>query len=302
MSESESADAPAGPMVDPRAFLRALARAAPTFEATALLAHEVEARLLERLDLMQIDPARLLVSDARTGSGGRALARRYPRAGKYLAEPSADMLAEARRRRGWRRRQHFCAAWSHALPFPAGAFDLAWSNLGLQWSNDLDSALREAHRVLAPEGLLLFASLGPDTLAELRAALPEAFGRPPGMPVFIDMHDVGDALSRAGFEGVVMENEVITVTYPDLRSLLADARSTASGALLSDRPRGLLTPRRLAALEAALPHQAGRLPARFEVVYGHAWRPAGGGVAADASGTARIGVDQIGRSPSAGTV
>jgi malonyl-CoA O-methyltransferase len=286
--------------VDPHAFLQALARAAPTFDDTALLAHEVEQRLLERLDFMQADPWRLLVSDGRGGSGGRALARRFPKAGKFVTDPSPVMARHARRQRGWRRRQHFCAAWSHALPFPSGRFDLAWSNLGLQWANDLDRSLREFHRVLAPDGLLLFASLGPDTLAELRAALPEGFSRPPDMPAFIDMHDVGDALSRAGFEGVVMENEVITVTYPDLRALLADARGTGSGALLSDRPRGLLTPRRLAALEAALPREGGRLPARFEVVYGHAWRPASGAVAADSSGTARINVDQIGRTSAGG--
>ncbi|HKJ71226.1 MAG TPA: methyltransferase domain-containing protein [Gammaproteobacteria bacterium] len=294
---------PGLPRVDPRALRRALARAAPAFDRTALLAHEVEGRLLERLDLMQADPDRVLVADARAGASGRALARRFPRAGKFLTDPSPAMLAEARRRRPWRSRQHFCAAWSDALPFRSGLFGLAWSNLGLQWANDLDRVLREQHRVLGPEGLLLFSSLGPDTLAELRAALPAAFRRPPEMPVFIDMHDVGDALSRAGFEGVVMENEVITVTYPDLRSLLADARSTASGALLADRPRGLLTPRRLAALEAALPREDGRIPARFEVVYGHAWRPASGAVAADPSGTARIGVDQIGRaSQGAGSV
>jgi malonyl-CoA O-methyltransferase len=296
MTASESPERAQGPRIDPRALLRALARAAPTFDDSALLAHEVERRLLERLDFMQADPARLLVADGRSGAGGRALAHRYPKAATCVTDPSPAMLREARRRRGWRRRrQHFCAAWSEALPFGAGRFDLIWSNLGLQWANDLDRTLREAHRVLADDGLLLFASLGPDTLAELRAALPEAFRQSPAMPVFIDMHDVGDALSRAGFEGVVMENEVITVTYPDLRSLLADARQTGSGALLTDRPRGLLTPGRLAALEAALPREAGRLPARFEVVYGHAWRPAGGAVAADAGGTARIGVDQIGR-------
>lgn len=293
MPPSDSADA--GPRVDSRALLRALARAAGTYDDSAILAHEVEARLLERLDLMQMDPGRILVSDARSGSGGRTLARRFPKAGKYLTDPSPPMLAEARRRRGWRSRQHFCAAWSRSLPFPSASFDLAWSNLGLQWANDLDAVLREAHRVVAPDGLLMFASLGPDTLAELRAALPAAFDRVPEMPVFVDMHDVGDALSRAGFEGVVMENEVITMTYPDLRTLLADARATASGALLTDRPRGLLTPQRLAALEAALPRERGRIPARFEVVYGHAWRPASGAVAADTSGTARIGVDQIGR-------
>jgi len=286
MPSSESADDAAGPRVDSRALLRALARAAGTFDDTAILAHEVEARLLERLDLMQVDPARILISDARSGSGGRALARRFPKAGKYLTDPSPLMLAEARRQRGWRSRQHFASAWSQALPFSAQSFELAWSNLGLQWTNDLDGVLRETHRALAPDGLLLFSSLGPDTLAELRGALPAAFGRAPEMPVFVDMHDVGDALSRAGFEGVVMENEIITMTYPDLRTLLADARATASGALLTDRPRGLLTPRRLAALEEALPRERGRIPARFEVVYGHAWRPASGAVAADTTGTA----------------
>ncbi|HKJ87693.1 MAG TPA: methyltransferase domain-containing protein, partial [Gammaproteobacteria bacterium] len=213
------------------------------------------------------------------------------------ADPSQAMVREGHRKRGWRRRQHFCATWSHTLPFRTGAFDLVLSNLGLPWTNDLDTVLGDFHRVLAPEGLVLFSSLGPDTLAELRQALPAAYTRTPGMPAFLDMHDVGDALSRAGFEGVVMENEVLTLTYGDLGSLLRDARATASGALMTNRPRGLLTPRRLAALEAALPREGGRIPARFEVVYGHAWRPERAGASADDSGVARIGLDQIGRAP-----
>ncbi|MFA9459324.1 methyltransferase domain-containing protein [Thiohalorhabdus methylotrophus] len=297
MALSSSPDHEPGPRVDPAALRRALQRAAPTYDEAALLAREVQGRLLERLDLMQVDPGRLLVVDARTGADARALARRFPKAAKYLADPAPVMLNRARKKRGWRSRQHFCTAWSGALPFPDGYFDLIWSNLGLPWTNDLDTVLRELRRVVAPEGLVLFSSLGPDTLAELRQALPAAFGRVPDMPVFLDMHDVGDALSRAGLEGVVMENELLTVTYPDLRALLRDARATASGALMENRPRGLLTPRRLAALDAALPREAGRLPARFEVVYGHAWRPERSGAAADDSGIARIGIDQIGRAP-----
>lgn len=295
MPPTSTADAEPMLAVDPAALRRALRRAAPTFDRAALLAHEVEGRLLERLQLMRVDPARILVVDARGGAGGRALSKRFPKAEKVQVDPAPAMVRQARKRRGWHRRQRFCAAWSGALPFPAGTFDLVWSNLGLPWANDLDAVLGELHRVLAPEGLVLFSSLGPDTLAELRAALPAGYSRAPDMPVFLDMHDVGDALSRAGFEGVVMENETLTVTYPDLRTLLADGRATASGALLANRPRGLLTPRRLAALEAALPREDGLLPARFEVVYGHAWRPERAGVAADASGTARIGLDQIGR-------
>ncbi len=293
MSSSASLASPPFGDLDPAAFRRGLDRAAGTFDQAALLAHEVEGRLLERLAVMRVEPSRLLVADARTGSEDRGLARRFPKAARFLTDPSVAMLREARR--GWSRRRHVCAAWSSALPFPRGAFDLVWSNLGLQWAMDPEPTLREIHRVLGPEGLLLFASLGPDTLAELREALPAAYREPPSLPVFLDMHDVGDVLTRAGFDGVVMEAETITVTYPDLRTLLEDARATGSGAALRDRARGLLTPRRWRALEAALPREEGRIPARFEVVFGHAWRPERAGAAADQGGVARIGVDQIGR-------
>lgn len=284
--------------VDPKAYYQALERAAPTYEATAILAHEVRARMLDRLELMQVAPERLLTTDGRTGADLRALARRYPKAEKFLIDPSPAMVGEAQRRRGWQRRQHFCAAWDLALPLPPGSVGLLWSNLGLQWAGGLSHSLKSFYRVLSPEGLLLFSSLGPDTLAELRQALPQVFERAPAMPAFLDMHDVGDALSKAGFEGVVMENEVLTIPYPDLRTLLGDLRRTAHGALLADRPRGLITPRRLRALGDALPREAGQIPARFEVIYGHGWHPETEAVVPDPSGTARIGIDQIGRAPS----
>ena len=299
--ESRPNGLPAGG-VEPRAQRRALERAAATYDEAAVLAHEVAARMRERLDLMQVRPERLLVTDARAGADARALAEPFPKSRKTLVDPAPAMLTEARRRRPrWRHRQELCAARTPALPFPAQTFGMAWSNLGLQWEDDLDAALGELHRVVAPQGLLLFSSLGPDTLTELRTALATVFGEAaPELPLFLDMHDVGDALTRAGFEGVVMENETITVTYPDLAALLRDARATASGALLRERRRGLLTPRQWRALEAALPRVEDRLPARFEVVYGHAWRGERPGSAADAGGVARIGLDQIGRSGGGG--
>jgi len=287
-------------VVDPQAYYRALERAAPVYDDAALLAHEVRGRMLERLELMRVDPARILVVDGRAGADQRALRRALPRAETVLLDPSPAMVRQARRRRIWRRRQRFAVAWASALPLPSGSAGLLWSNLGLPWVTDLDRCLREIHRVLAAEGLLLFSSLGPDTLAELREAWIRVIGREPAWPPYLDMHDVGDALSRAGLEGVVMENEVLTVTYPDLPSLLRDLRRTGTGALLADRRRGLLTPRRLRALEEALPREEGRIPARFEVVYGHAWRPSTAAVGADHGGTARIGIDQIGRASGAG--
>lgn len=251
--------------------------------------------MLDRLGLMQVEPERILAADGRSGGGMRALARRFPKARKYLSDPSPAMAREARRSRGWQRRQHFLAAWSSGLPLPSDSIGLLWSNLGLQWATDLDRVLRELHRVMVPEGLLLFSSLGPDTLSDLREALPRVYRRAPSMPLFIDMHDVGDALTRAGFDGVVMESETLDITYGDVWTLLGDLRCTGGGALLSDRPRGLTTPRHLRRLEQELPRAEGRIVARFEVVYGHAWRPEGLGKAPDPTGTARIGIEEIGR-------
>ncbi|HKL77704.1 MAG TPA: methyltransferase domain-containing protein, partial [Gammaproteobacteria bacterium] len=214
MSQATSPNSLPGGGVDPAAQRRALDRAAASYDAAALLAHEVGARMRERLDLMQVQPERLLVADARAGADARALGEPFPKARRVLVDPSPAMLRQARKQRRWRSRQQFCAAHTAALPFPAHHFGMVWSNLGLQWANDLDAALGEFQRVLAPEGLLMFSSLGPDTLAELRSALHTVFGEnAPALPLFLDMHDVGDALTRAGFEGVVMENETITVTY-----------------------------------------------------------------------------------------
>ncbi len=281
--------------IDSAALRRALQRAAPTFEQAAFLAHEIENRMLERAALMRLDPTRILVVDGRSGGGARRLRRTYPRSRTVLLDPAVGMAHQAKGR-GWQRRQHFCLGWSTTLPFSAHAFQVIWSTLGLQWVEELEAPFHEFRRTLDPGGVVIFSSLGPDTLYELRSALDTVFGeRAPDMPLFADMHDVGDALTQAGFEGVVMENEVFKVTYPDLRTLLHDGRTTGSGAVLDNRFRGLITPRRLRALEEHLPKEDGRIVVHFEVVYGHAWRSEAGGVPTDKTGVARIGVGEIQR-------
>lgn len=282
--------------VDRRALHRCLARTAGEHEAAAVLAREVESRLLERLDLTRVDPAAVLVAPARTGFAVVPLGRRYPKARLALLEPVPELLRRAPRRSGWWRRARRVIGDLEFPPFPARSFDLVWSNLGLPAVADPDAAAAALRRLLTPAGLLMFSSLGPGTFSELRAALRGVLGpAAPAPPPLLDMHDVGDALVRAGLEGVVMENESFTLTYPDIRALLRDARATGSGGVLADRPRGLWTPRRLAALEAALPREEGRLAVSVEVVYGHAWRPQAGGTPADAAGQAAIAVDEIGR-------
>ena len=183
------------------------------------------------------------------------------------------------------------------LPFAEASIGCLWSNLALQWDDDPAATFVEWHRVLEVEGLLLFSTLGPDTLKELRAAW-----RGSGLTVekahvhpFIDMHDIGDMLVHAGFADPVMDMETITLTYADLDGLISDLRSAGAGNSHIDRPRGLtgkLQCRRMREGYEALRND-GRLPATFEIVYGHAWKPrprAG----TDSDGVARLRIEDIG--------
>ena len=159
------------------------------------------------------------------------------------------------------------------LPLAAGACDLLWSNLALARSDVPGAVLEEWSRVLAVDGLLMFSTLGPDTLKELRAAF--AADPAPHVHPFVDMHDLGDMLVAAGFADPVMDMEVLTLTYSTFGDLIADVRASGQVNALAHRRRGL-TGRNIwerARREYAAPLRAGRLPASFEVVYGHAWKP-----------------------------
>jgi malonyl-CoA O-methyltransferase len=139
----------------------------------------------------------------------------------------------------------------------------------LHWLDDPLPALRELHRVLEVGGLLSFATLGPDTLKELRAAAAEV-GAGETVRRFLDMHDLGDMLVAAGFGDPVMDMELITLTYPSPRAFLADQRHLGVRDALLGR-QGWRDWRRLF---CAWPQDAEqRLPASFEIVYGHAWKP-----------------------------
>jgi malonyl-CoA O-methyltransferase len=155
-----------------------------------------------------------------------------------------------------------------------GSVDLILSNFLLPWI-DPDAVFSEFRRVLAPRGLLSFTSLGPDTLRELRSAWAQVDSSSRVHP-FIDMHDLGDALVRAGFAAPVLDVERYTLTYTDVSRLAADLRAVGARNAASDRPKGLTGPRKFAAMQSAyeIHRRDGRLPATYEVVFGQAWAPA----------------------------
>ncbi len=253
-------------------------RAAAGYDRAAVLQREIGGRLLERLDLLrEFRPQRILDLGAGTGQATTALARRYRGARVTALDWSEAMLVRARRRGPWWRRPHCVCGDLERLPLADDSADLLFSNLALQWCATPDAVFREFRRVLAPGGTLLFTTFGPDTLRELREAWACADGYE-HVNQFLDLHDIGDALVRACLAEPVMDVERLALTYARVEDLLHDLKGLGSRSVGETRARGLTTRARIVAMTGA--YEAlrcdGRLPASFEVVYGHAWAPPAG--------------------------
>ncbi|MBA3507599.1 MAG: malonyl-ACP O-methyltransferase BioC [Betaproteobacteria bacterium] len=281
--------------IDPRVVRRAFGRAAATYDAAAALQREVGARMAARLDYVKIAPALILDAGCGTGEGVGEFAARYQQARVVALDVALPMVQAARERARvarsllqrllsgkltlLRRRDEaspfFLCGDMNALPLRGVAFDLIWSNLALQWVNDVPRALAEMRRVLKVGGLVSFTTFGPDTLKEIRMAFAQADGFT-HTNRFLDMHDIGDMLVRAGFADPVMDMEQLTLTYADASSLMRDLRQLGATNATRGRPRGLMGRgrwrRATAAFEAL--RRDGRIPATFEVIYGHAWKGA----------------------------
>jgi malonyl-CoA O-methyltransferase len=280
--------------IDKARARRAFTRAAAEYDRRAVLQREVADRLLERLDYMRLTPERVLDLGCGTGYCIDPLHRRYARAQVLAMDFALSMLAQARRRGRLLRRPRCLCADAERLPLADGCVDLILSNLTFQWCNDLPGTFAECLRVLRPGGLFLFTTFGPDTLRELREAWSLADGHRHVSP-FADMHDIGDALVHARFADPVMDTERLTLTYRTLGELMQDLKGIGAGNATWERPRGLTGPRRLAAVERHYEtlRRDERLPASYEVVYGHAWAPAQKPVA----GGIGVPLSQIRRGP-----
>lgn len=286
-------------LLDRRAVARDFDTAAATYDKVAVLQRAVLERLLERLDIIRLQPRVIL--DLGSGSGGaaRQLARRYRRARVLQLDIAHGMLSLARRRSWrWFSRQQYIQANALALPLAPASVDFAFSNLMLQWVDRPDQAFAELRRCLRPGGLVQFASFGPDTLQELRASW-SAVDAAPHVSPFIDMHNIGDALVRAGFLDPVMEAEHLHLTYPDCYALMRELQQLGAQNALAARRRSLTGRRRLQGMVAAYEQYRdhdNRLPATFEVVYGHAWVPEQPRQTRDAdTGEVRVPLDSLRR-------
>ena len=270
--------------LDKRAVRRSFERAATTYDAHAVLQREVCDRMAERLQFLKFAPGTILDAGCGTGYGSRKLLAHYPEARLVALDIAPAMLRAARSQcPAWQRllpwlarsRASYVCGDLEALPLKSAGADMLWSNLALQWCNDLDAVFAGMHRVLAPDGLLMFSTFGPDTLKELRQAFGQLDGDP-HVSRFADMHDIGDALVRAGFAAPVMDMDIVTLTYDDLAALMRDLKAIGAHNAAAGRRQGLMGKgewRRLQAIYETF-RSAGQLPATYEVIYGHAWRGA----------------------------
>jgi malonyl-CoA O-methyltransferase len=253
------------------------------------LRREISSRMFDRLELIKIAPSRVLDAGCGAGADLPLLQKAYPAAHILGLDASEPMLRAAQGPGA--RQSSLNQLLSKLLPSKSGldlvggdfadlplgpnSLDLVWSNLALHWHPQPDRVFAEWRRVLRVNSLLMFSCFGPDSLRELRTAFAEADLAPHVLP-FVDMHDFGDQLVEAGFSTPVLDMETITVTYDTPLALLSDVRALGGNPLTTLR-RSMMGKaawqRMLDTLERGR-RSDGKLGLTFEVIYGHAFRPA----------------------------
>ncbi|GJL75180.1 malonyl-ACP O-methyltransferase BioC [Nitrosomonas sp.] len=267
--------------LDKRQLRSAFERAATSYDQAAVLQREVSDRMFTRLEYIKYVPDTILDAGSGTGYGTQRLSVRYPKSRLVAVDIALAMLQSARPvTTGWQRfwpfqkkqTQYLCADMER-LPVKDESVGMVWSNLALQWCNDLDKTFREVNRILKTDGLFMFSTFGPDTLQELR----QAFGHEDAfihVNRFIDMHDIGDLLVHNRFATPVMDMEYITLTYDDVMRVMRDLKAIGAHNVTQGRRQGLTGKMRWKKVidRYETLRSKGKLPATFEVIYGHAWK------------------------------
>lgn len=271
--------------VDQKQVWRQFARAAKRGVVDPL-SREIDQRMLERLDYVRIEPAHILDLGAGSGKSTSALQNRYPQAQLILLDAVQALLPpQPAFRRNWLHRwlppSHtqkplltvICGD-ARQLPIPSDQLDLVWSNMLLPWIDDVSLVMNEAYRTLKTNGLLMFSSLGPNTLQTLAACFKDNF---PHCQIFPDMHDLGDLLVQTGFADPVMDMETVSVEYSSVSSLINDLRMAAANCAHQERRKGMMGRNTWLNMlqnwsKLATQHPSQKVSIQFEIVYGHAWK------------------------------
>ncbi|WP_223668624.1 malonyl-ACP O-methyltransferase BioC [Kangiella shandongensis] len=249
---------------------RSFSQAAKTYDEAAFFQRIAGERLFERLDYFKLQPETIVDLGCGTGVFTRELSQRFTQSSVTGVDIAEGMVQWCRQRSA---SEEYICANAMALPFEDNSVDLIFSNLAIQWLEDLPGLFKELNRVLRPEGLLLFTTLGPDTLKELKHSFAQV-DHYQHVNDFIDMHNVGDAMLSAQLIDPVVDAEPVVISYDKAMELMRDLKDIGAHNIDHRRSNGLMGPKKLKAVEKAYRQFAmddGQLPATYELIYGHAF-------------------------------
>jgi malonyl-CoA O-methyltransferase len=239
--------------------------AASNYNDNAFLQNEIASRLAEKLKVISIKPQTIIDLGSGTGLLSNKTAEIFPNANLICVDFAQQSLLKNSQN------LKVCAN-TYELPFASNSVDFIVSNLMMQWCSDLKALFNECFRVLKPEGLILFTTFGPDTLKELKRSW-SAVDNSTHVNNFIDMHDIGDQMLQSGFQSPIMEMENITLTYEKVLDLMHDLKSIGAQNV-GNRSKALTGKTKFKKMiEMYESYRTdGKLPATYEVIYGHAWK------------------------------
>ena len=279
-------------MLNPRHIRRRFERAADSFDGADFVHEKTRDGLLSRLEPLIVEATTVVDLGSATGAAHRPLGKRFGRPRLISIDVAHRMLVKARAKKAWLSKTAFVQAGAAALPLADESVDVVFSNLLLPWIDDPDAVFREVARVLRKGGVFAFATLGPDSLQEIRRAWA---GIDDGAHVnrFPDMHDIGDALVGAGLRDPVLDVDRLSVSYRSSRRLFADLSAVGARNAARRRHPALTGRRRFEAMVNALEAAGGDdgIVLDLELVFGHCW---GGGPRMD-PGDYRIDATRIPR-------
>lgn len=256
--------------IEQKDIANSFSKAASSYDEAAFFQRIAADRLLERLEYFKLQPETILDIGSGTGYCSRELKKRYPDAQVTGVDIAQGMIEYSRMISP---KENYVCADALSLPIDANSVDLIFSNLTIQWIEQLDILFKEFHRVLKPNGLLLFTSLGPDTLNELKQSW-QAVDNYKHVNDFMDMHHLGDAMLNAAMLDPVVDNEPVIIGYEQAIELMRDLKNIGAHNIDKQRKPGLTSPKSIKLLEQEYQKfkmENGELPATYELIYGHAF-------------------------------
>lgn len=259
-------------MLDSRQVRRRFDRAAAGFDDADFVHAVTRDGLLSRLEPLVIEASTVIDLGSATGSASRALRDRFGRVHLISVDLALGMLRQGRKKRAWFANSSFVQATAAALPFAAQSVDVVFANLLLPWVDNPAPVFSEIARILRKGGVFAFATFGPDSLLEIRRAWSQVDNNAHVNP-FMDMHDLGDGLLKAGFADPVLDVDRLTISYDSAEKLFADLTAAGGRNALRQRNPSLVGKQRFRRMVDALQSSGtdGKITLNLELVFGHCW-------------------------------